>query len=1099
VHQTQSARPWRGLVASLFFFLFTSISQAGTSLVVAPHPDDEALCCSGIIFNALQRGDTVYIVVLTNGDTKGTTVGLRREGETVAAMGLLGIPEQHIIFLGYGDGLTLALYESSNPNQNYTSFAGATATYGNRGLGGTDYHDYLYGVHGSYNRSTMMQDVTAALRNIHPDEIYTTGVVDGHSDHEATSMAVMEAIRTIEGSDSTFRPRLHETVIHAPNDDTTWPEPVFTPAVPYSASQYMGQTPLDWTQIESVPLPAPMQDLNPATNLKHQVINTYQSQITQGFNDWLFSFIKENEYFWVRTPRLDVAMQATVTDSSEASGGNNAGAKAIDGEIPSQFGAYYAVPTAPITDREWVTDNQARAWIQLNWKSAVTVNEVLLSDRSDPNQNVLSGTLTFSDGSSISVGALPVYGTPYPITFSPKTITWTRFTITGAKGTATGLAEFQVLAPSTPVPVAITFNPYQVAAGASFQGNVTLSAPNPTGTTTVQLASDNSAVSVPAAVTVPVGLTNEAFTATAAAWAQAGQANVTATAAGVSAAGIVKIVTTPSLTGISLDNNNVTGGATVNCTITLSAPAPTDAVVSIASTNSAARVPASETITAGTASKTFPIPTTSVTSVTTGTINAGYNGAQVSTSLTVTPRTTLSITSVSVSPAYVAAGNSAQGSFKLSAAAPTGGAIVNISSDNSAAVPPATVSVPAGQSGGSFTVTTTLPAAPTTANLTATLAGSKQSTPLRLELTVPANLASTATVTVSSQNTSSGQLGTKAVDRIVDGYPGDSSREWATNGQTARAWINLAWPGAVTVSEVILYDRPNSDDNITSGTLSFSNGSTIAVGALPNNGAALVVSFPARAVTSLKFTINSATGYNTGLAEIVVLGSTSIGVANVSLNSATVTGGSSSTGTVTLTGAAPAGGAAVTLASSNGAAKAPTSVTVQAGQTSANFTITTSVVSSSTSLSITASYAGSMASVNLTVSPSGVSLTTGQPYTFQDSSGNTMDLGWALNPQWGYGIDVYLYSYNNGPSQQLTYTTSDRLQSVQSPGQYLYSNGGVLTVGPVGDTFSITSSGSGYTIYDNTVSLYVNTPGKIGPPNGLTLSSTPTVWTPTLQ
>jgi hypothetical protein len=111
-----------------------------------------------------------------------------------------------------------------------------------------------------------------------------------------------------------------------------------------------------------------------------------------------------------------------------------------------------------------------------------------------------------------------------------------------------------------------------------------------------------------------------------------------------------------------------------------------------------------------------------------------------------------------------------------------------------------------------------------------------------------------------------------------------------------------------------------------------------------------------------------------------------------------------------------------------------------------------------------------------------------------------MDLGWALHPEWGNnGLFVYLYSCNNNPSQQITYTTSGQLQSVANPGQYFYNDGGALALGPGGDTFLIVPSGKGYTIYDSTVNLYVNTPGKIAPPNQLKLSSTPTVWTAMLQ
>jgi hypothetical protein len=129
----------------------------------------------------------------------------------------------------------------------------------------------------------------------------------------------------------------------------------------------------------------------------------------------------------------------------------------------------------------------------------------------------------------------------------------------------------------------------------------------------------------------------------------------------------------------------------------------------------------------------------------------------------------------------------------------------------------------------------------------------------------------------------------------------------------------------------------------------------------------------------------------------------------------------------------------------------------------------------------------------------GTSLATGNPYTFSDGSGNTMDLGWAQNPQWGNGNFVYLYNYNNGSSQQIIYTAAGKLQSVSSTAENLYDSGGDLAVGSTGDTFTINSSGSGYTILDATVGLYVNSPGKIGPPNKLVLSSTPTVWTAKLQ
>ena len=160
----------------------------------------------------------------------------------------------------------------------------------------------------------------------------------------------------------------------------------------------------------------------------------------------------------------------------------------------------------------------------------------------------------------------------------------------------------------------------------------------------------------------------------------------------------------------------------------------------------------------------------------------------------------------------------------------------------------------------------------------------------QLQIAVPsANVASQATVTASTENSANGQLAVKAVDGVIDGFPGDYTREWATNGQGVGAWINLAWSSPKTLTSVSLYDRPNLDDQITGGTLSFSDGSTVPVGTLPNNGSALTLNFAAKTVTSLRLTVNSvsATTGNVGLAELQAFAVNSLTLATTGLHDAT--------------------------------------------------------------------------------------------------------------------------------------------------------------------------------------------------------------------
>ena len=101
----------------------------------------------------------------------------------------------------------------------------------------------------------------------------------------------------------------------------------------------------------------------------------------------------------------------------------------------------------------------------------------------------------------------------------------------------------------------------------------------------------------------------------------------------------------------------------------------------------------------------------------------------------------------------------------------------------------------------------------------------------------------------------------------------------------------------------------------------------------------------------------------------------SVSLSALTLNPASVVGGNSSQGTVTLTGAAPSGGAVVTLSDNSTAAAVPTSVTVSAGATSASFTITTSSVTASTLVTITGSFGGASRQATLTVQPQPASVT----------------------------------------------------------------------------------------------------------------------------
>ncbi|KAB8239304.1 PIG-L family deacetylase [Aspergillus alliaceus] len=81
-----------------------------------------------------------------------------------------------------------------------------------------------------------------------------------------------------------------------------------------------------------------------------------------------------------------------------------------------------------------------------------------------------------------------------------------------------------------------------------------------------------------------------------------------------------------------------------------------------------------------------------------------------------------------------------------------------------------------------------------------------------------------------------GQTADKAIDGMVDGYPGLIVREWATVGGKAGSILTLTWNNPQIISEIYLCDRPNVNDQVTGGSLRFDNGSSVPVNVLDNYG-----------------------------------------------------------------------------------------------------------------------------------------------------------------------------------------------------------------------------------------------------------------------
>ena len=385
-----------------------------------------------------------------------------------------------------------------------------------------------------------------------------------------------------------------------------------------------------------------------------------------------------------------------------------------------------------------------------------------------------------------------------------------------------------------------------------------------------------------------------------------------------------------SLVSLNLNPAAVTRGETSTGTVTLNSAAPSGGtVITLSSADTVlANVPPSVTVPAGATDASFAISTTQqLSSLTTVKISATLDDAGRSGVLTIAPP----LGSLVLGTNRLAGGISATGSVTLGLPAPAGGAVVSLSTSNPAvAAVPASITVTPGATSANFNVSTAAVPVSTTVTITVAYAGDTKSTVLEIVPTTLASLSfnppgvipggtSTGTVMLSVPAPAGGALVTLS-----------SSMSWAA---TVPASVTVA-PGSMSASFTIS----------TNPVLP------------PQVGAAFVL-------------ITAANGGSIISDELMVW-RPDFALSALSLDAASVAGGTVSTASAILGAAAREGGAVVTLSSSNPAVAAvPASVTVPAGHWSVSFAVATSIVAVSTPVSIAAISGGAIREVQLLVTP----------------------------------------------------------------------------------------------------------------------------------
>ncbi len=279
------------------------------------------------------------------------------------------------------------------------------------------------------------------------------------------------------------------------------------------------------------------------------------------------------------------------------------------------------------------------------------------------------------------------------------------------------------------------------------------------------------------------------------------------------------------------------------------------------------------------------------------------------------------ISSLTVAPSSVVGGKSATGKVTLGSAAPSGGTVITLSDDLQATTTPASLTIPAGATSKTFTISSTAVSTAQSGTVTAKLGTATKTAPLTVQ---PAAL-STLTLSTSS----------------------------VVGGSNVTGTVTLNGPAPSTGAVVTL------SDNIVSTT-------TPANVTIPAGATSKTFTITTKAVTASQS--GAVTASYGPVKKSATLTVRPVGVLSISINPNPVTGGNTATGTVRLERAAPAD-ITVTLTENVTAASAPTSIIVPKGYTSKTFQITTRAVTAPQSGTFTASANSVSKSAAFTVNP----------------------------------------------------------------------------------------------------------------------------------
>ena len=364
-------------------------------LLLVPHEDDDLNILCGTLDEYLHYGSEFTVAFMTNGDRFG--LGEVRIRETLDLYEYLGVPEDHVIFLGYGDTLQTPEYHIYNApaDEVIPSEIGKTETYG------IDGHPPFRSGR-AYTRENLYTDIRDLILSVRPDVIFCVDF-DRHEDHRACSMLFEQAMGEILRTEPDYTPAVYKGFAYS----TAWAaeHDFFSLNITatkdiYNNSMVVQTPPLyRWEDRIRFPVNAGTLSRSLQASGQYRELLFYHSQEEEWHGA---SVINGDKLFWQRS-----------TDSLLRAASLNAGS----GDL-SCLNDFMLLDTRKLSDPlhdpfdgVWSPDEmEEEKTVTVTLEAPTAIGEIVLYDNPDPDSNVMKAEILFDNGTTIETGPLDAHG-----------------------------------------------------------------------------------------------------------------------------------------------------------------------------------------------------------------------------------------------------------------------------------------------------------------------------------------------------------------------------------------------------------------------------------------------------------------------------------------------------------------------------------------------------------------------------------------------------------------------------------------------------------------------------------------------------------------